>query len=393
MFKDNLKRLREEAKYTQEELAEKLFVSRSAVAKWEQGRGIPREETIEDIARIFNVPVSSFYGNNEPQKVIEKIEKKNKNVLFVTILVSIFILAFVIILTSTKKDYKIEYDKFFSEKTLKDYGLEYLRPITLNTKGSVNWNDNYYVNIASYDVFEEYVRYLFNYFKENPNIYYFGFGVERPLKSSSLLDKKTYVLELDSLEDYRSSIYYKYNENKSEDYLFYFIPRLDHNRNIGDKVYFNFIKLSYQHEISSWIKIKNVEYKTNAQISIHSTTNYGSGDYYLFEEYYDFEKIEINNNNFHDYFIVNCDTGNPGYSWYTINYKDKFYFRSYVPLTLEVGEGKNLESGKTILYAPSYGDYIKFINAYGYIDPVTNEIRYRYNVYVESGYIYRAKRK
>ena len=53
MFKDELKRLRLENNLTQEELAEKLYVSRSAVAKWDQGRDIPREDTLTDIASFL----------------------------------------------------------------------------------------------------------------------------------------------------------------------------------------------------------------------------------------------------------------------------------------------------------------------------------------------------
>ena len=41
MFQDKLKELREKANMSQQTLADKLFVSRSAVAKWENGNGVP----------------------------------------------------------------------------------------------------------------------------------------------------------------------------------------------------------------------------------------------------------------------------------------------------------------------------------------------------------------
>jgi len=182
MFKDNLKKLREDAKLTQEELAQKLYVSRSAVAKWEQGRGIPKEETIEDIAKVFAIPVDSFYGNNEPQKVIEKIERKSRKNLAVVIAVAIIILTLILIFVRNKNDLNVEYDKFYSEKTLKSYGLEYLRPITLNSEGSVNYNDAYYVNIKGYDVFYEYINYLLRFLQESPEIEYYGFEIEKPIE-------------------------------------------------------------------------------------------------------------------------------------------------------------------------------------------------------------------
>ena len=46
---------------------------------------------------------------------------------------SILIIVLSIVIYNNKYKYKIEYDKF-SEKTLKEFGLEYLRPITLNLK-------------------------------------------------------------------------------------------------------------------------------------------------------------------------------------------------------------------------------------------------------------------
>ena len=49
MFKDRLKELREKNGVSQYELANKLFVSRSAIAKWESGNGIPSDVNLETI--------------------------------------------------------------------------------------------------------------------------------------------------------------------------------------------------------------------------------------------------------------------------------------------------------------------------------------------------------
>ena len=45
-FKENLKQLRIQKGLTQAQLAEKLFVSRSTVAKWENGLGLPNSESM-----------------------------------------------------------------------------------------------------------------------------------------------------------------------------------------------------------------------------------------------------------------------------------------------------------------------------------------------------------
>lgn len=118
MFKDELKRLRLENNLTQEELAEKLYVSRSAVAKWEQGRGIPREDTLTDIASFFNVSKDELYKTDEPQKVIELLEKRTYRLLIILlsiITVLVIVITFLLVGTNNKLS-RVEYDKFFQMK-------------------------------------------------------------------------------------------------------------------------------------------------------------------------------------------------------------------------------------------------------------------------------------
>lgn len=54
-FKDYLKMLREERKISQQGLADAIFVSRSAVAKWENGLGIPNVESYRALLTYFQV--------------------------------------------------------------------------------------------------------------------------------------------------------------------------------------------------------------------------------------------------------------------------------------------------------------------------------------------------
>lgn len=394
MFKDNLKKLREEANLTQEELAEKLFVSRSAVAKWEQGRGIPRNETIEEIAKVFNVSINTFYQQDEPQKVIENIERYNKRNIILSYLGSllvIIILITIVFIIGKRPDHKIEYDVFYSEDTLEGYGLIDFNPITQNSIGSVNMNDNYYVTIDGYETFENYVNYIFEYLQNSPYISYVGFLVERPLEESTYFDRKNYIMKSDNLEDYLTSTYYDYDDKeKNTHYTFYYLPALKDKHKEKDPIDFHFIAVEYQRIINSWIKIGDVEYKTNFKMSIHSTENYGPlGDFYFFHEHFELKKITINQENFYDYFYVGC-LSEAGSAWYFISYTDNYYFRAYLPLKLEVGDAENYESKETIVYSPREGNQIKLIRAYGYIDPIDNKLKYRSNVIVQDGYVYRA---
>ena len=54
-FKDRLKALRCERRLTQKELGEKVFVSRSAIAKWENGLGLPSKASYEALLDFFEV--------------------------------------------------------------------------------------------------------------------------------------------------------------------------------------------------------------------------------------------------------------------------------------------------------------------------------------------------
>lgn len=66
-----IKRLREEKKLTQTELAEKIFVTDKAVSKWETGRGYPDISLVESLAKALGVSVIELLSG-------ENITNKNK---------------------------------------------------------------------------------------------------------------------------------------------------------------------------------------------------------------------------------------------------------------------------------------------------------------------------
>ena len=66
MFKDNLVQLRKAHEMTQEDLAEKIGVSRQSVAKWESGDSLPDIDRCKSIAEIFGVSLDDL-TNYEPE--------------------------------------------------------------------------------------------------------------------------------------------------------------------------------------------------------------------------------------------------------------------------------------------------------------------------------------
>lgn len=74
-FKDKLRKLRQEQGLTQAQLAEALFVSRSTVAKWENGLGLPNTESMQLLAGQFGVTQDDM-ATTEPEAVIVKKNRR-----------------------------------------------------------------------------------------------------------------------------------------------------------------------------------------------------------------------------------------------------------------------------------------------------------------------------
>ena len=98
----HLKTLREKNNLTQEQLADKLFVSRSNVSKWERNISLPDAETLLELSKIFNVSVDDILlGNNKNDSsgvlnIYKQIEKQKKVMLIICVSSIIIILLFLI---------------------------------------------------------------------------------------------------------------------------------------------------------------------------------------------------------------------------------------------------------------------------------------------------------
>ena len=74
-FHEKLQNLRKQKGLTQEQLAEKLYVSRTAISKWESGRGYPGIDSLKEIARFFHVTVDELIG---PEEILAAAENEKK---------------------------------------------------------------------------------------------------------------------------------------------------------------------------------------------------------------------------------------------------------------------------------------------------------------------------
>ena len=67
-IKDILKKLREKNNLTQEQLAERVLVTRQAVSRWENGETQPNTDTLKLLSKEFNVSINTLIGS--PRKLI-----------------------------------------------------------------------------------------------------------------------------------------------------------------------------------------------------------------------------------------------------------------------------------------------------------------------------------
>ena len=68
---ESIKKLRKEKGMTQDELAEKLCVTRQAVSNWEMGKTQPDVDTLTKLAEVFDVSVEQIiYGKETKEKVV-----------------------------------------------------------------------------------------------------------------------------------------------------------------------------------------------------------------------------------------------------------------------------------------------------------------------------------
>lgn len=68
---DKIKSLREQRDWTQEEMAEKLGLTRNGYAKIERGESLPSLERLDEIAKIFDVNVVELLNLNEKNVIIQ----------------------------------------------------------------------------------------------------------------------------------------------------------------------------------------------------------------------------------------------------------------------------------------------------------------------------------
>lgn len=74
-FSERLKSLRKKFKLTQKQLAEKFYLDDSSISKYENGKALPENELLQNLADFFNVSVDYLLGRTEIKNTLSEKEK------------------------------------------------------------------------------------------------------------------------------------------------------------------------------------------------------------------------------------------------------------------------------------------------------------------------------
>ena len=77
-FADRLRSLRKENNITQQELANKFFITKSAVSKYENGVNTPENKLLQELAGFFDVSVDYLLGRTDNRKFSELFSKSDE---------------------------------------------------------------------------------------------------------------------------------------------------------------------------------------------------------------------------------------------------------------------------------------------------------------------------
>lgn len=95
MFNEKLKELRKQNSHTQESIAKQLHVSRSLIAKWEQGRAYPTLDDLENVLKLYNLDFDDLMTKEELKNIYGIVSKNNKKkkriILYLTLILSLIL--------------------------------------------------------------------------------------------------------------------------------------------------------------------------------------------------------------------------------------------------------------------------------------------------------------
>ena len=140
MLSDNIKNLRKNKGFSQEELANKLNVVRQTVSKWEKGYSVPDAEMLKKIAEILETDVSQLLGSSieetsntdlvaeQLSRINEQLVIKNRRTRRIWKTIGVVILVVIIVQMILAVLGAVAFDnlKFNSDVQVEEYSEEFI---------------------------------------------------------------------------------------------------------------------------------------------------------------------------------------------------------------------------------------------------------------------------
>lgn len=79
---EKIQELRKSKNMTQEQLAQALFVSRTAISKWESNRGYPSIDSLKALSQFFHVSLDDLLSTETVLHIVDEKEENRKNTIF-----------------------------------------------------------------------------------------------------------------------------------------------------------------------------------------------------------------------------------------------------------------------------------------------------------------------
>lgn len=306
MFKDKLKELRDKNNISQYQLAEKIYVSRSAIAKWESGLGMPSADSLEMLCKFFDVTKEELLEENDPSIVINNVQKKSKKIIILlSIIVGILLFATCASLLETIIQFKIDEEyayhrnEFYNEKTLSDFKLSGLEKISSDDFYTIG-TTAFKAKIDSHETFDSYANYLYDKLKYSTEISYlstaYNLFKNRTFSdfNYSPSDYDNFLIPSQNINDHILKI----ENNHPTIYAFYYFTKLEENRLEKEAVTVNRILLEFNEENAIHqfeMYMDKIEPEDEKELLKKS---------YLAKEYFNIKNVNINKENFNEYFDV-----------------------------------------------------------------------------------------
>lgn len=212
-FSEKLFELRKKEGLSQEELAEKVGVSRQTISKWEMGQSAPEMEKLITLSKIFNLSMDELVGNNifeEKENNPQEDLKPKKKHIFLKVIMVIFIIYFTICII---KFILITRQVLITNSINEENYL--IHKLIVNTDDAFP-DKTLYINMFIEKIDDRYIMKIYNTMD--------GLGNPANITYMELDNKKAYQLDFDGKNNKYvvSNIVEGYSEEKKEEFFTFY---------------------------------------------------------------------------------------------------------------------------------------------------------------------------